>query len=201
MDKKKESIQEELKTLQNDVKKTKRLTEIQQAVRSTKTNNVVISGSKEKDNVTEDLTHEIQNLATKLGASISPNFQAKRLGDNSSRKPRPILVEFRNLWDRRKLFAVRTKMAEGTQLKGQTYINEDLERNQAKLFFLTRNARQMKLIKNCYTFGGSVHMTLISSNEPIKIDSEDTPRRHVPQLPKFTKQNQTPDQAPHQAPR
>ena len=201
VDKKIESIQEELKTLQNDVKKTKRPTEIQQAFRSAKINNVVISGIKEKDDGTEDLTQEIQNLATRLGASISPNFQAKRLGDDSSRKPRPILVEFGNLWDRRKLFAAHTKIAEDTQLKGQIYINEDLERNQAKLFFLTRKARQMKLIKNCWTYGGSVHMTLIGSNEPIEIDSEDTLRHHVPQLPKFTKQNQAPDQAPRQAPR
>ena len=74
--------------------------------------------------------------AVSLKCSISCNFQAHRLGKNTSAGP--ALVEFGNQLGHRKLFLA----SHGTTIKDaglkNIFVNEDLHKKQAALLFLDK---------------------------------------------------------------
>ena len=120
-----------------------------------------------------------QNLADKMACDIGA-FKAKRIGKEGS-KPRPILVEFNSIWDRRKMYASRIKMSKTDDLKS-IYMNEDLEKTQAEIFYLARRAKKDKLIRNTWTYGGITYI-LKDSDVPVAITSTTQLRHIVPGLP------------------
>ena len=183
-------IDDEMQILQSDLRNAGKTSQpikidIYKIVQNPKFNNLVIAGLPEQD--TENLATEITKLAKSLDATISPNFQAERLGKEKSH-PRPILVEFANQWDRRKLFAARLKLANNKDV-AKVFINEDLNKYQAGIFFLARQAKKFKLIQKTWTFGGVVRVTLLGAKSPTEVDSEETLRKLVPQLPQFAKRS------------
>ena len=78
-------------------------------------------------------------LLQDIGINVS-QFQATRMGKENKDKRRPILVEFANIWDRRRVHAARTKL-KSRGYKG-IYINEDLTKEQAEIFYYARQAKK-----------------------------------------------------------
>ena len=109
-------------------------------------------------------------MSDKLSLNFTDSYKVKRIGQKNDRgnlRHRPILVTFDNLWDRRKLFAARIKL----KSKGYTnvYINEDLTKNQATIFFLARKAKMEKLITNTWTSNGSVTIKTLFGTDTITV--------------------------------
>ena len=156
-----DSLEVKIKTIENDLKKLKddsnspsstvdRGNNFYNTVinQTAKINNLVIAGLKEptehaedESEEPEDIKAQVMTLAASLKCSISSNFQVHRLG-SKRKSARPVLVEFANQWDRRKLFVA----SRGTAIKDaglkNIFVNEDLDKKQAALYFLTRQAKK-----------------------------------------------------------
>ena len=197
-----DSLEVKIKTIENDLKKLKddsnspsstvdRGNNFYNTVinQTAKINNLVIAGLKEptehaedESEEPEDIKAQVMTLAASLKCSISSNFQVHRLG-SKRKSARPVLVEFANQWDRRKLFVA----SRGTAIKDaglkNIFVNEDLDKKQAALYFLTRQAKKLNLIKSTWTFGGIVNISV--AGETVQLDSEQHLRQLVPSLPQF----------------
>ena len=107
--------------------------------------------SLQKNESEENTTQRVSVLLRDIGINVS-QFQATRMGKENKDKRRPILVEFANIWDRRNVHAARTKL-KSRGYKG-IYINEDLTKEQAEIFYYARQAKKQNLIHNTWTTGG-----------------------------------------------
>ena len=142
-------------------------------------NNIVISGVDESTN--EDLQKKIKDIATAVDCELDA-FKAKRIGkkSESNPKPRQILVELGNHWDRKKLYAARSKLttytveenAVSTKPYKKVYFNEDLDKQQASLFYKGRLAKKNGSIKSIWTFGCQVYFAKLGSQAPIALTAE-----------------------------
>ena len=142
-------------------------------------NNIVISGVDESTN--EDLQKKIKDIATAVDCELDA-FKAKRIGkkSESNPKPRQILVELGNHWDRKKLYAARSKLttytvednAVSTKPYKKVYFNKDLDKQQASLFYKGRLAKKNGLIKSIWTFGCQVYFAKLGSQAPIALTAE-----------------------------
>ena len=101
----------------------------------------------------------IKAILRDLGTELNGAIQAKRIGPRA--KQDSILVEFAVFWDRRKVYAARTKLAAAGH-KG-VFINEDLTIQQKHVFFEARQAKKKGLISACWTYEGVTHLTRDSS--------------------------------------
>ena len=135
-----------------------------------KMNNVVVSGiTEEKDNQNKDnVEDKIKALFHKLEVTVSC-FQASRLGKEPSTTPRPILVELANPWDKRKVYTSRLKLRQNDL--NNIFINEDLDRNQAEIYYNTRRAKKANIIAKTWTNGGIVHILKFGETQPYPVES------------------------------
>ena len=133
-----------------------------------KANNVIISGIPEdKEEGTDKVDDKINALLNNLEVTVS-NFQAKRIGKESTSKSRPILVELANPWEKRKIYSARLNLRN----KGlnNIFINEDLDKRQAEIYFHTRRAKKNNHIAKTWTIGGTVHIMKFGQNTPIPVE-------------------------------
>ena len=115
-----------------------------------KNNNVIISGIKEEMGEDEDnITDKINALLQQLRLNIE-HFRAQRIWSETSEpwqedsRPRPILLELANPWDKRKMYAARLNL-KALNLKS-IYINEDLTKSASEIFYNTRQAKKQNFI-------------------------------------------------------
>ena len=153
-----------------------------------KINNLIVVGIPEREN--DDPKEGIKELARKLECELTI-FQARRLGSATTKKlPRPILVEFSNSWERRKMYASRSKLVKNQEMKN-IYINEDLMKQQAELYFLTRQAKKLGMISKTWTMSGNVYITSRESPEKaVQVNNEKDIRELLPLLPQFPRASQ-----------
>ena len=136
-----------------------------------KANNVIISGIPEdKEEGTDKVDDKINALLNNLEVTVS-NFQAKRIGKESTSKSRPILVELANPWEKRKIYSARLNLR-NKGLKN-IFINEDLDKRQAEIYFHTRRAKKNNHIAKTWTIGGTVHIMKFGQNTPIPVECLD----------------------------
>ena len=142
-------------------------------------NNIVISGIKEDRD--EVLDTKIEELAADLNCEIS-NFKARRLGkvkantsgdsQSSSPKPRQILVELTSNWEKRKLYAARSKLKDHDKTAlHDVYFNEDLDKSSSELYYKARLAKRQHKIKSVWTFGCQVYFSKLGSEQPILLSN------------------------------
>ena len=138
-------------------------------------NNIVVSGIEETQG--EDLIAKLKDISSKLNCELS-QFKARRLGKaksqqnnaNTPTKPRAILVELSSNWEKRKLYAARTKLKNTTDYS-QVFFNEDLDKNSSELFYKARQAKKLHKIKSIWTYGCQVFFTNLGSEQPILLTS------------------------------
>ena len=137
-------------------------------------NNIVVSGIVESQG--EDLIAKLKDISSKLNCELS-QFKARRLGkvksqqnDANTPKPRAVLVELSSNWEKRKLYAARTKLKNTTDYS-QVFFNEDLDKNSSELFYKARQAKKMHKIKSIWTYGCQVFFTNLGSELPILLTS------------------------------
>ena len=135
-----------------------------------KMNNVVVSGITEKkdDQNKDNVEDKIKALFHKLEVTVS-GFQAKRLRKKPSTAPRPILVELANPWDKRNVYTSQLKLRQNDL--NNIFINEDLHRNQAEIYFNTRWAKKSNIIAQTWTNGGIVHVLKFGKTQPCPVES------------------------------
>ena len=151
-----------------------------------KINNLVIAGVDEEEG--EDVNKKVVELANKLKCELT-YFHASRLGQNSrtnenkKRGPRPILVRFATVWERRKLFACREKLknTEDQSLK-QIFINDDLDKEQSTIYYMARKAKKQKLIYSTWIYQGTVHIAKENKGTPIIIRTRKELTEHIPEI-------------------
>ena len=148
-------------------------------------NNIIISGIKEEND--EDLKRKVQEIANALDCQID-SIKAKRLGKKNESTPRPrprqVLVQLGSHWDRKKLYAARSKLngfenTEGQKPYEKVFFNEDLDKPQASLFYKGRQAKKEGLIKSIWTYGCQVYFAKHGSEVPIALTAES----QLPRLP------------------
>ena len=131
-------------------------------------NNIIIAGLKEESG--EDLNEEVKKLAIQLEVEIS-TIKTRRLGKISPNKVRPVLVEFTSHWEKRKFYSAKSTLKK--KKLDKILLNEDLDKESAKLYYLGRNAKKADLIKSIWTYGCQVFFTHKGpSTQPILLTSE-----------------------------
>ena len=157
----------ELKKELYGVKTTSKKQEIvQQQAQSGRQNNIVLSGIAEDENENNEITHDKFNkLIEKMGCHVS-SFSTRRLGrKRDDDKPRFILVAFDNFWDKRKVIATRMSLRDNGY--ENVFINEDLTKDQATLFYKARLAKKdQPKIKSTYTENGVVYIRIDGRPNP-----------------------------------
>ena len=154
-----------------------------------KNNNLVIVGIDEEEG--ENMHAKIEALARTLKCELT-YFQASRLGSTTKRqagtsgnksRSRPILGWFATTWERRKLYACREKIrsSQDTNLQ-KIFINEDLSKEQAAVFFLAQKAKKLKLVYNAWTYQRTVHISRESKGTPIPLTTKQDLLEQVPEL-------------------
>ena len=148
-------------------------------------NNIVVAGIDEAQD--EDLQAKLKDIASKLNCELS-NFKTRRLGKmkrqqngEDTPKPRAILVELASHWEKRKLYAARTKLV-NTDLYSNVFFNEDLDKNSSELYYKGRQAKKQAKIKSIWTYGCQVFFTKLGSEQPILLTS-------ASQLPQLSHRN------------
>lgn len=131
-----------------------------------RTNNLIITGIKEKNR--ENSKDEISKIAQVLHIFFTGNYEAQRIGKPTGNKDRPILIEFEKQWDKRKLYMMRASLKEIEWLKN-VYMNEDLNKEKSRLFYLTRKAREKKYIANTWIYQGEIYISKTQESRPIQI--------------------------------
>ena len=146
-------------------------------------NNIVITGVKEHTD--ENLQSLIKDIAKALDCQIE-SLKAKRLGKKNENitRPRQILVQLGSHWDRKKLYAARSKLngyedTDGNKPYDKVFFNEDLDKLQASLFYKGRQAKKSGLIKSIWTYGCQVYFSKLGSEVPIALTAEN----QLPKLP------------------
>lgn len=118
----------------------------------------------------EDTTAAVVNLANQV-LELRPPLSAKDISvSHRLRKPRgarpndpaPIIVRFVSRADRDRVIRMRKKLREmdGNHDTASIYINEDLTKQRAKLFSLTRSLQKNKHFKQTWTFNGNVKVMM-----------------------------------------
>ena len=151
-----------------------------------KNNNVIISGIKEEMGENENnITDKINALLQQLRLNIE-HFRAQRIGTATSEtrpedsRPRPILLELANPWDKRKIYAARLNL-KALNLKS-IYINEDLTKSASEIFHNTRQAKKQNFIAKTWTNNGTVYVAKIGEKIPVPINSIETLQEMYPTL-------------------
>ena len=151
-----------------------------------KNNNVIISGIKEEMGEDEDnITDKINALLQQLRLNIE-HFWAQRIWSETSEprqedsRPRPILLELANPWDKRKIYAARLNL-KALNLKS-IYINEDLTKSASEIFYNTRQAKKQNFIAKTWTNNGTVYVAKLGEKIPVPINSIETLQEMYPTL-------------------
>ena len=126
-----------------------------------KMNNVIIVGIPESND--ESCLEKVRDVARKLNCDLT-TFQARRIGKKINNKARPILVELSNHWEKRKLYQGRLQLRSTGQ--NGIYINEDLGKKEAEIFFKCRAAVKNGKILKTWTMQGTVYVKKNGINEP-----------------------------------
>ena len=149
-------------------------------------NNNVISGIREEMGEDENnITDKINALLQQLRLNIE-HFRAQRIGSATSEpwqedsRPRPILLELANPWDKRKIYAARLNL-KALNLK-TIYINEDLTKSASEIFYNTRQEKKQNLIAKTWTNNGTVYVAKIGEKIPVPINSIETLQEMYPTL-------------------
>jgi hypothetical protein len=87
-------------------------------------------------------------------------YTASRIGKNAGK--RPIKICCTSYWDKRKIFAKRTSLKEAGY--NNVFVNEDLSKGQAEVFFHSRKAKQQKLIQTTWTQNGSIYVKMATND-------------------------------------
>ena len=172
-------LQQEVRnTMQVEMNKLVEKTETHEVKMTTtqsgKSGNIIIAGVTEDSE--EDLTLKVNNIFQATETTVG-HFTAKRIGKKPTGKP--ILVSFTSVWDKRKVLASRSKLKDQPEMS-KVYINEDLTKQQAEVYYHTRNARKLKLIHATNTQNGLVHITTTPNSKPLPINSMEALKRHLP---------------------
>ena len=133
-------------------------------------NNIVISGIKE--NQDENLKAKLDELAADLNCELS-SFKARRLGKpkEDATKSRQILLELSSNWEKRKLYAARTKLKNHSKSSlNSVFFNEDLDKSSSELYYKARQAKKSNKIKSVWTYGCQVFFTNLGSEQPILLN-------------------------------
>lgn len=168
------ALERTTKILQKELAEEKaKAKEVNVLAQSGKINNLIIAGIEEKEQ--DSPTDSIKEIVNKLNMNVGA-FTAERVGKSIQGKPRPILVKCQNVWDRRKLYAARVNL----RSKGfnRVFINEDLTKTQAELFYHARMAKAQKQIKNAWTMNGSIFIK--QADQPQLISSVDELKAVLP---------------------
>ena len=132
----------------------------------------------------------IKAILRDLGIELNGAVQARRIGPRDKRDS--ILVEFSVYWDRRKVYAARTKLA-GAGHKG-IFLNEDLTMEQKHVFYEARQAKKQGMISSCWTYEGVTHLSKDSNDGKVTaaIPNMETLKLRLPQYTP-TKEFKVPD--------
>ena len=132
----------------------------------------------------------IKAILGDLGIELNGAVQARRIGPRDKRDS--ILVEFSVYWDRRKVYAARTKLA-GAGHKG-IFLNEDLTIEQKHVFYEARQAKKQGMISSCWTYEGITHLSKDSRDGKVTaaIPNMETLKLRLPQYTP-TKEFKVPD--------
>ena len=132
-----------------------------------------------------NITDKINALLQQLRLNIE-HFRAQRIGTATSEtrpedsRPRPILLELANPWDKRKIYAARLNL-KALNLKS-IYINEDLTKSASEIFYNTRQAKKQNFIAKTWTNNGTVYVAKIGEKIPVPINSIETLQEMYPTL-------------------
>ena len=154
------SLSLRVQALENKLNETKRVhtpnSHVAPAAITVRTNNLIILGL-------EEVRHEkpveiVKDFAHALKVEIS-QIQARRIGRGNKR---PILVEFAKIWEKRKMYSMRTHLKDNGY--AGVFINEDLTPDQSAVFFHARQAKKQKLINSTWTMNGVTQIAKYSRN-------------------------------------
>ena len=120
----------------------------------TRRNNIVLSGVK---GTTEEGRTKLKAILKKLALPIS-NFSIFKRGKNET-----LVVEFATHRDKLMVYKERTKLA-NNGFKG-IFLNEDLNNEQARVFYLARTAKKQGLIHSTWTMDGVTNISKIVRGE------------------------------------
>jgi len=136
-------LRERIKHLEG--KKTMIATEVDTSRR----NNLIFTGIQGNN---EEVYNKIGRIIEDLGIKLSGPY-------NVQTKGRDAMVEFSAYWDKRKTYAVRTKL----NAKGHrgVFLNEDLTSTQKNIFYMARIARKQGLIQSAWTYNGVTNMSKV----------------------------------------
>lgn len=156
---------------------------------SGKSKNLVITGIPEDGKSTKDA---VKIIMEKIAGPINDNaFTVDRLGkpnesnaagatgfslfgrsennQDHSKKSRPVLIKFQNNWERRKVYASRMQLRGMGEDGKNVFINEDLTKDAANLYYHARQARKQRKFKSCWTEGGLINIKM--NNDIVKVIS------------------------------
>lgn len=169
-------LESKIETLEKDKSEIKeRLTKLENAGTITDTsnprgspqstnkiNNLIIYGlNGQAGNENSENTTELVNDLCKAIGITGINIEATRIG-KKDKKVRPILVEFSTVWDKRKVYAARFSLKQHG-FDG-VFINEDLTKDQLKVFYHARIAKKDRMIENTWTSGGMVFISKLNKS-------------------------------------
>ena len=178
-------LEKHVTTLQNDVSTLKR--DLNSTEKNAKTTAIMTETGKGKNLVINGLIEDhktakenVQEMLAKMKINVNGEFTAQRLGAPKEQvpaptagwfgrtsptpkaKPRPILIKFNNSWERKVVYGSRFGLADAN-LK-TVFINEDLTKQNAEIFYNARAARRNNWLKSCWTEGGIVMIRRIDGN-------------------------------------
>ena len=113
----------------------------------------------------------ITKLTKDVGYSIG-NFSARRLGKaKENGNPRLVMVNLCSVWDKRRIMSARFSLRncghEGI------FINEDLSKEQAILFYEARMARKAETVVSAWTENGATYVRVAGKAAPVKIEKKE----------------------------
>ncbi len=92
-----------------------------------------------------------------------------RLGPKPDKSPWDIIVKFNTYQVRDRIYRARTQLAGKDNPNRHIFINEDLSKQRAKLFYIGRNAYKAGKLYSVWTFDGNVFTQLTDKDSEPKI--------------------------------
>ena len=170
-------LEQKVSNMRTDIVKSEYKSKTQNLMsQSGKDKNLVITGVIENDKPPKELVNE---LFGKLKLTPDMEFSVERLGaarvetnqqtgwfsrqttgvtnNQAYTRPRPLIVKFNNMWDRRKVYANRLGLRHVENARS-IFINEDLTKQTAEMFYTARQLRKRNIIKSAWTEGGVLNI-------------------------------------------
>ena len=148
-----------------------------QRERNSRLDNLKISGLPETEN--EDIKEKVKDII-KRGMNIIIQDQElgniERVGMHKPNTPRPIIVEFKNIWTKRSIYRRRFELK---NLPDRIFINEDLDKTTAQLYYSARQAIIQKKLATAYTNDCVLYVKATRSSNAQTITSQEDLNSYV----------------------